>query len=101
MSLLGVQFFIYRLKSDEALQDRLRSLSDATFDGFDLDAAEKTALGSGDLAGLFKMGIHPLLLAPYSRAMGIPRPRHQELLAPLRETRKLRSSAPAFSGEDG
>ena len=101
MSLLGVQFFIFRLKSDEALQERLRGVSGAAFDGFDLDAEEKTALGSGDLAGLYEMGVHPLLLAPYSRAMGIPRQRHRELLAPLRGTRMLRSSARESSGKEG
>ncbi len=101
MSLSGVQFFIYRLKSDGALQEHLRGASDAAFDGFDLDSGEKAALKSGDLAGLFKMGIHPLLLAPYSRAMGIPRPRHQELLAPLRGTRRLRSAAPRPRGGEG
>ena len=93
MSLLGVQFFIFRLKSDEELQERLRSSSDAAFDGFELDAEEKTALKSGDLASLYERGVHPLLLNPYSRAMGIPRRRHQELLAPLRGTRMLRSSS--------
>ena len=101
MSLSGVQFFIYRLKSDEALRESLRGPSNATFEGFELEADEKAALKSGDLAGLFEMGIHPLLLAPYSRAMEIPRPRHQELLAPLRGTRILSSSAAGFGGDEG
>jgi hypothetical protein len=101
MSLLGIQFFIFRLKSDGEMQEYLRSASDAAFDGFELEAAEKAALKSGDLAGLFEMGVHPLLLAPYSRAMGIPRPRHQELLAPVKGTRMLRSAAPGFGGEEG
>ena len=62
MSLSGVQFFIYRLKSDEALRDSLMRPSDATFEGFELEADEKAALKSGDLAGLFRNGYPPSLV---------------------------------------
>ena len=46
---------------------------------------------AGDLAALYKMGVHPLLLAPYSRFMAIPRPKYQSALDPLRGLRTLRS----------
>ena len=52
---------------------------------------EITALASGDLAALYTMGVHPLLLAPYSRFMAIPRPKYQSALDPLRGLRVLRS----------
>lgn len=91
MSLYGVQRTMFRLKKDKAFartfaEDRQAALADA-----DLTDEERTALTGGDLAALYRMGVHPLLLAPYSRAMGIPRPRYQELLDPLQGLRRLRS----------
>jgi hypothetical protein len=91
MSLYAVQKFIYQLKKDKALQQLFKSGPDEALAACGLSAAEAAALKNGDLAKLYEMGVHPLLLAPYSRFMGIPRPRYQELLEPLRGLRPMRS----------
>jgi hypothetical protein len=91
MSLYGVQNAMYQLKKDKALQARFKQDAVRALEGHDLTAAERDALVAGDLAGLYRMGVHPLLLAPYSRMMGIPRPKYQELLTPLKGVQQLRS----------
>jgi hypothetical protein len=91
VSLYGVQKAMYLLKKDKALQGRFRQDAAAALAGHDLAAHELAALAAGDLAGLYRMGVHPLLLAPYSRMMGISRPRYQELLTPLKGVQRLRS----------
>lgn len=91
MSLYAVERFIYQLKKDKALQQLFKSMPDEALAAGGLADAEAAALKNGDLAKLYEMGVHPLLLAPYSRFMGISRPRYQELLDPLRGVRQMRS----------
>jgi Aromatic-ring-opening dioxygenase LigAB, LigA subunit len=91
MSLLGISSFIYRLKNDETVRTAFESRSDAAFEGFELTQDEKTALRDGDVVALYRLGVHPLLLAPFSRYAGIPRPKYQAALAPLKGLRQLRS----------
>jgi hypothetical protein len=91
MSLYGMQKFMYLLKKDKSLQSRFKEDAQAALGTFPLTQEERNALATGDLAGLYRMGVHPLLLAPYSRFMAIPRPQYQALLDPLRGLRTLRS----------
>jgi len=91
MNVLGISSFIYRLKNDSTIRAAFQSRSDAAFQGFDLSDDEKIALRNGDVVALYRFGVHPLLLAPYSRYAGIPRPKYQAALAPLKGLRQLRS----------
>jgi hypothetical protein len=91
MSLFGMQKFIYELKKDKALQQSFKSDAEGAMATFALSAEEKTALRDGDLVGLYRRGVHPLLLAPYSRFMGISRPNYKEQLNPLRGTQRMKS----------
>jgi hypothetical protein len=91
MSLHGIHSFMYRLKNDETVQQNFKQRSDAAFAGFELTDAEIRALREGDVATLYQMGVHPLLLVPYSRYAGIPRPDYLTKLAALRGTRVMKS----------
>jgi hypothetical protein len=91
MSLYGVQHFIFRLKQDPALQKGLNDKTASTFDGFPIDEDERQALLAGDVVDLFRRGVHPLLLAPYSRFVGISPAEYKKLLAPVKGARILRS----------
>lgn len=91
MSLYGVQHTLFRLKKDKPLAAALKETGSAALAELDLSDEERNALANGDLASLYRMGAHPLLLAPYARLMGIPRPRYVELLSPLAGLHKLRS----------
>ncbi len=91
MSLYAVQRTIFRMKKDHAFAQSFQEDAASAVADAELTAEERRALVDGDLAALYRMGVHPLLLAPYSRAVGIPRPRYQELLAPLAGLRRMRS----------
>lgn len=92
MSLYGVQRVLFLLKNDQAFAAGFKSDAYEALAPADLADAERRALMDGDLATLYGMGAHPLLLAPYSRFMGIARPDYQAALAPLKGTRRLRSA---------
>ena len=92
MSLYHVQKVMFLLKKDEQLAQAIKQDPDAALQPFPLTAQERAALASGDLAALYRMGAHPLLLAPYSRVMGIARPQYCERLAPVRGYRALQST---------
>jgi hypothetical protein len=91
MSLYGLQSFMYRLKRDATLQKGLQQRDEHAFDAFALEADERAALLAGDIAGLFCRGVHPLLLAPYSRFVGISPTRYKQLMTPVKGARQLRS----------
>ena len=79
------------MKKDKPFVQAFREDARAALADAPLTEEELAALADGDLAALYRMGVHPLLLAPYARVMGIARPRYQELLAPLEGLRQMRS----------
>lgn len=91
MSVFGAQKFIFQIKKDDDLKRRFKADAEAALSAFPLSEEERRVLKSGDLVALYRMGVHPLLLAPYARFMGIPRPAYQEALSPLRGLLRLRS----------
>jgi hypothetical protein len=91
MSLHGVESFMYRLKNDARTQAEFKERAALAFEGFELSDAEIRALTDGDVTYLFGIGVHPLLLVPYSRYAGIPRPEYLARLQPLRNTRVTKS----------
>ena len=91
MSLHGLHSFMYRLKNDARIQEQFKQRSSDAFAGFELTDEETRALRDGDVFSLYRMGAHPLLLVPYSRYAGIPRPEYVAKLAPLRGQRVLKS----------
>ncbi len=91
MSLYGVESFMYRLKNDSIKQTEFKAGLSSAFEGFELTESEIAALTTGDVEFLFGIGVHPLLLVPYSRYAGIPRPEYLARLQPLRNTRQIKS----------
>jgi hypothetical protein len=55
---------------------------DALRDRYGLGAAEIAALVEGDVAALYRLGVHPVLLNSYARAR-VPRDRYRAALAGL------------------
>lgn len=91
MSFFGVQSFMFRLKRDAALQTGLSQKDEQALESFPLEVVEREALLSGDIAMLYRMGVHPLLLAPYSRYVGVSPAAYKQMLGPLKGTRRLTS----------
>jgi hypothetical protein len=80
---------MFRLKNDEQLQSQFEAARTEAFAGFLLSDEEKRALLEGDLETLYRIGVHPLLLAPFSRYAKIPRPTYRVRLATLKGTRRF------------
>jgi hypothetical protein len=64
------------------LFDRLRDAA-AMPENYSLDAAESSAISDNDIAALFQLGVHPVLLNSWCRATGYTRDAYREILAPL------------------
>lgn len=91
MASFEVERFVFELKKDETLQQGLKARSPSTFDGFTLRDEERKALRDGDIESLYRMGVHPLLLAPYSRYAGITSPDYHQRLDALKGVQKFSS----------
>jgi hypothetical protein len=73
----------------QCLFDYLRALEDAPAGprpvvrtaGYELSAAEEAAVTSGDVGAFYAMGVHPVMINGYCRAMGYKRADYRPLLA--------------------
>jgi len=73
----------------QCLFDYLRAMEDAPpgarpdirTEGYDLTEAERTALTTSDVGALYTMGVHPVILNGYCRALGYKRADYRPLLA--------------------
>jgi hypothetical protein len=73
----------------QCLFDYLRAMEDAppgakpdiSTDGYDLTDTERTALSGGDVSAFAEMGVHPVIINGYCRAMGYKRADYRKLLA--------------------
>ena len=73
----------------QCLFDYLRALEDAppgskpdiATAGYELAEAERTALTNGDVGAFYTMGVHPVIINGYCRAMGYKRADYRPLLA--------------------
>lgn len=74
MSLYHVQKLFYHLLVDLKVKQRFQSDREATLSDYQLTPEELRAIKSFDLGALYRMGVHPLLLRPFSglNGMGMP-----------------------------
>ncbi len=62
MSVYEVNRFLYRLENDPAFPARVRADLDGALAEFALTPAEVAAIQDGDVAALYRQGVHPFLL---------------------------------------
>lgn len=86
MSLYHVQKLLFGLNNDAALRDRWATDRAALLADAALEASERAALESGDVAALYAMGVHPLLLAPFAGRCGLAWPDYLATLAAVEQT---------------
>ncbi|HSE94335.1 MAG TPA: hypothetical protein VLD61_00495 [Methylomirabilota bacterium] len=87
----ALQKAIYDFLNPRGRPDAPALAPDALRDRYGLGPTEIAALVEGDVAALYRLGVHPVLLNSYARAR-VPRDRYRTALAGLeRET----------GGEDG
>lgn len=73
----------------QCLFDYLRALEDAPadakpeirIDGYELSDEEREAVSAGDVGAFYRMGVHPVIINGYCRAMGYKRADYRPLLA--------------------
>ena len=81
MSLYHVQKLFYHLLVDSKVKERFQADRDATLSDYQLTSEELRAITSFDLAALYRMGAHPLLLRPFSSLKGMGMPEYLKAIA--------------------
>ena len=74
MSLYQIQKLIQTVNRDEKLRDKFRKSKNKLIKEFDLTIEEREALLELNIQALYKMGVHPLLLRPFTIIHGVSEP---------------------------
>jgi len=93
MALTELEHYLYRLKMTPALQQEFLADRAAHLAGQPLSGEERSALLAGDLETLWRMGVHPMLMAPLGRLFGLRPFEYQARMQPLVGERQLRSTS--------
>lgn len=91
MALYELEHYLFKLKNDPAMQAELQHDAAAHLARQQLDEPARAALLNKDLAALWHLGAHPLLLAPLSRYFGMAPTEYRAVLKPFRHQRQFRS----------
>lgn len=91
MSLYDLEHYLYRLKRDPVLQADYLSDPAHHLATQKLSPEQRDALGRKDLAALWAMGVHPLLLAPLGRLFGLTPEQFRQVLRPVAHLREFHS----------
>jgi hypothetical protein len=81
MSLYYVQKLFYHILVDPRVKLRFQADPDQTLADYKLTAEELSAIKSFDLAALYRMGAHPLLLRPFSGLKGMSMPEYMKAIS--------------------
>jgi hypothetical protein len=88
MSLYYVQKLFFHLLVDPKVKLRFQTDLEATLSDYQLTPEELAAIKSFDLAALYRMGAHPLLLRPFSGLKGMGMPEYLKAISGLAEEKK-------------
>jgi hypothetical protein len=82
MTLHAVERLLHELNRDPVRAGRFREDAAAELEGRDFTVEERKMLAERDVLGLYRHGVHPLLLAPASRFFGLDQEAFRAALAP-------------------
>ncbi len=88
MSLYYVQKLFYHILVDPNVKKHFQADPDATLSDYTLTPEELRAIKSFDLAALYRMGVHPLLLRPFSGLKEMGMPEYLKAISGLAEEKK-------------
>lgn len=91
MALYDLEFYLYQLKSDAGMQAALASDPEGHLRSQPIEEEARKAIVNKDLVSLWRMGVHPLLLTPLARLLGISPAAYRAQLRPLSGQRRLES----------
>jgi hypothetical protein len=83
MSLYQLQKLIYHVNRDEAQRERYRQNPAAFIKSYDLTEAEATAALNVDVRALYQLGVHSLLLRPFTLLHKVSNEAYAKALAGL------------------
>jgi hypothetical protein len=85
MSLYDIQKLFYHLNTDPKAKQRFQRDPDGMLADYRLSPDEARAITSVDLATLYRLGVHPLLLRPFATLKGVGMPEYRKALSGLEE----------------
>jgi len=88
MSLYYVQKLFYHLLVDARARERFNTDCESMLADYKLQPEEVRAIKSVDVAALYRMGAHPLLLRPFSTIHGMGMPDYLKAISALGEEKK-------------
>ncbi len=91
MALYDLEQYLFRLKNDPAMQAEFQAAPERHLAAQPLDDASRAALLNKDIAALWELGVHPMLMAPMSRFFGLTAAEYLERLRPFARQRTFRS----------
>ena len=74
MSIYQVQKLVQAVNRDPGARERFFESRAPLLDEFELEGAEHSALMDLDIFSLYEMGVHPLLLRPFTIINGVSEP---------------------------
>lgn len=80
MSIYQVQKLIQAVNRDATAREQFFSSRESFVDAFALTALERAAVMEVDILGLYEMGVHPLLLRPFTIINGVSEPDYLDAL---------------------
>ncbi len=82
MSLYQVQKLIQAVNRDPAAREKYFNARDSLLDEYELEDDERTAIMEFSIGSLYEMGVHPLLLRPFTIINGVS---EEDYLVAIRE----------------
>ena len=84
MTLLEVNKLIYAIDMDDGVRRAFLQDKESVLERYPLSDEERALLLKVDIAGLYKIGVHPMLLYHYGDLHGIKRPEYKKMLKEFR-----------------
>ena len=91
MDLYDLEHYLFRLKNEPALQAGLVAEPEAQLRALGIEGDARDAILAKDVAALWRLGVHPLLLVPLSRTLGMRPEAYRAALRPLAGQRPFKS----------
>ena len=82
MSVYALQKLIREINRNPQKREAFFAAPEGAMEGFELTDAEKAALAARDYGALYRLGVHGLLLRPFSLLHSVPEP---DYLAAIRQ----------------
>ncbi len=91
MALYDLQLYLFKLKNEPDMQADFLQDREGHMLRHGLNQQERQAMLDKDIQALWRIGVHPLLMAPLGRFFNLPPDQYRATLRALAGERRLRS----------